>query len=447
MSKLEQAYRQMVAEGNEAPEEEIMEAPAKRKADKSGGESSGLKNDAEDLGPANVDPEGTSPAAKADDKVKKDKGRKADKKAKADAMGAVKEDEEEDEDLDVVAEDEEIEEDEDVVTEADDEDEEEDDEEEKDDDEEDDEDDEDLEAGYEDTLPTTKKAMIELLVKGMNKLTKEQIRTAHKNILTTVESAKASKKQESARAIKVKESIKVNVEDDVEALLNGEEDISEEFKKKTTTIFEAAVREKVESEVDRLEKQYEITVAEEVNEVRDDLVEKIDSYLDYVVEEWLKDNEVAIESGIRSEVTEEFISGLKRLFEEHYIDIPEEKVDVLSDLTKENEDLKEQVNNEINRNIELKKEKDTVSASEVFNDVVDGLADTEIEKMKSLGEGIEFEDEDSYREAISTLRENYFPKTRVAEEEVVEVEDSPEDDLNGPMATYYKAINRFNTQV
>ncbi len=443
MSKLEQAYRQMVAEENEAPEEEIMEAP--RKADKSGGESSGLKNDAEDLGPANVDPEGASPAAKADDKVKKDKGRKADKKVKADAMGAVKEDEEEDEDLDVVAEDEE--EDEDVVTEAEHEDDEEDDEEEKDDDEEDEDDDEDLEAGYEDTLPTTKKAMIELLVKGMNKLTKEQIRTAHKNILTTVESAKASKKQESARAVKVKESIKVNVEDDVEALLNGEEDISEEFKKKTTTIFEAAVREKVETEVDRLEKEYEQSVAEEINEVRDDLVEKIDSYLDYVVEEWLKDNEVAIESGIRSEVTEEFISGLKRLFEEHYIDIPEDKVDVLSDLTKENEDLKEQVNNEINRNIELKKEKDSVSASEVFNDVVDGLADTEIEKMKSLGEGIEFEDEDSYREAISTLRENYFPKTRVAEEEVVEVEESPEDELNGPMATYYKAINRFNTQV
>ena len=440
MSKLEQAYRQMVAEENEAPEEEIMEAP--RKADKSGGESSGLKNDAEDLGPANVDPEGASPAAKADDKVKKDKGRKADKKVKADAMGAVKEDEEEDEDLDVVAEDEEIEEDEDVVTEADDED-----DEEEDDEEEDEDDDEDLEAGYEDTLPTTKKAMIELLVKGMNKLTKEQIRTAHKNILTTVESAKASKKQESARAVKVKESIKVNVEDDVEALLNGEEDISEEFKKKTTTIFEAAVREKVETEVDRLEKEYEQSVAEEINEVRDDLVEKIDSYLDYVVEEWLKDNEVAIESGIRSEVTEEFISGLKRLFEEHYIDIPEDKVDVLSDLTKENEDLKEQVNNEINRNIELKKEKDSVSASEVFNDVVDGLADTEIEKMKSLGEGIEFEDEDSYREAISTLRENYFPKTRVAEEEVVEVEESPEDELNGPMATYYKAINRFNTQV
>ena len=444
MSKLEQAYRQMVAEENEAPEEEIMEAP--RKADKSGGESSGLKNAAEDLGPANVDPEGASPAAKADDKVKKDKGRKADKKVKADAMGAVKEDEEEDEDLDVVAEDEEIEEDEDVVTEAEHEDDEEDDEEEKDDDEDED-DDEDLEAGYEDTLPTTKKAMIELLVKGMNKLTKEQIRTAHKNILTTVESAKASKKQESARAVKVKESIKVNVEDDVEALLNGEEDISEEFKKKTTTIFEAAVREKVETEVDRLEKEYEQSVAEEINEVRDDLVEKIDSYLDYVVEEWLKDNEVAIESGIRSEVTEEFISGLKRLFEEHYIDIPEDKVDVLSDLTKENEDLKEQVNNEINRNIELKKEKDSVSASEVFNDVVDGLADTEIEKMKSLGEGIEFEDEDSYREAISTLRENYFPKTRVAEEEVVEVEESPEDELNGPMATYYKAINRFNTQV
>ena len=441
MSKLEQAYRQMVAEENEAPEEEIMEAP--RKADKSGGESSGLKNDAEDLGPANVDPEGTSPAAKADDKVKKDKGRKADKKVKADAMGAVKEDEEEDEDLDVVAEDEEIEEDEDVEEAHnghDDEDDEEEDDEEEDDD-------EDLEAGYEDTLPTTKKAMIELLVKGMNKLTKEQIRTAHKNILTTVESAKASKKQESARAVKVKESIKVNVEDDVEALLNGEEDISEEFKKKTTTIFEAAVREKVETEVDRLEKEYEQSVAEEINEVRDDLVEKIDSYLDYVVEEWLKDNEVAIESGIRSEVTEEFISGLKRLFEEHYIDIPEDKVDVLSDLTKENEDLKEQVNNEINRNIELKKEKDSVSASEVFNDVVDGLADTEIEKMKSLGEGIEFEDEDSYREAISTLRENYFPKTRVAEEEVVEVEESPEDELNGPMATYYKAINRFNTQV
>ena len=377
--------------------------------------------------------------------MKKDKGRKADKKVKADAMGAVKEDEEEDEDLDVVAEDEEIEEDEDVEEAHNGHDDEDD--EEEDDEEEDEDDDEDLEAGYEDTLPTTKKAMIELLVKGMNKLTKEQIRTAHKNILTTVESAKASKKQESARAVKVKESIKVNVEDDVEALLNGEEDISEEFKKKTTTIFEAAVREKVETEVDRLEKEYEQSVAEEINEVRDDLVEKIDSYLDYVVEEWLKDNEVAIESGIRSEVTEEFISGLKRLFEEHYIDIPEDKVDVLSDLTKENEDLKEQVNNEINRNIELKKEKDSVSASEVFNDVVDGLADTEIEKMKSLGEGIEFEDEDSYREAISTLRENYFPKTRVAEEEVVEVEESPEDELNGPMATYYKAINRFNTQV
>jgi hypothetical protein len=234
----------------------------------------------------------------------------------------------------------------------------------------------------------------------------------------------------------------VDVSEDVSALTEGEE-LSEEFKTKASTIFEAAVKSKLRSEVERIESAKTQEVAEEVNRVQSELTEKVDAYMGYVVEEWMKENEIAIERGLKGEIAEDFISGLKSLFEEHYIDVPDEKYDILGQQAEKLDALEAKLNEQIEKSAELKKANNQLVRESVFAEVSSDLADTEAEKFKSLAEDVDFTDEDSFRSKLDTLKESYFPKaTTVAESVDSESESSESYDTTGAMSAYMSAISK-----
>ena len=234
----------------------------------------------------------------------------------------------------------------------------------------------------------------------------------------------------------------VDVSEDVSALTEGEE-LSEEFKTKAATIFEAAVKSKLRSEVTRIESEKTQEVAEEINKVRDELTEKVDAYMNYVVEEWMKENEIAIERGLKGEIAEDFISGLKALFEEHYIDVPDEKYDILEAQSEKIDELESKINEQIEKSAELKKQNDKLVRESVFVEVSKDLADTEVEKFKGLAEEVEFNGEESFTEKLNQLKESYFPKSNTIAESVdSESEGSDSYDTTGAMAAYMTAISK-----
>ena len=234
----------------------------------------------------------------------------------------------------------------------------------------------------------------------------------------------------------------VDVSEDVSALTEGEE-LSEEFKDKAATIFEAAVKSKIRSEVARIEMEKTQEVAEEINTIRDELTEKVDAYMNYVVEEWMKENEIAIERGLKGEIAEDFISGLKSLFEEHYIDVPDEKYDILGSQSDKIDELEAKLNEQIEKTADLKKSHDVLVRESVFVEVASDLADTEVEKFKSLAEDVDFTDEDSFRGKLDTLKESYFPKaTTIAESVDTESDGSESFDTTGAMSAYMAAISK-----
>jgi hypothetical protein len=250
-----------------------------------------------------------------------------------------------------------------------------------------------------------------------------------------------------------KEDIKIDVKDDVEALVQGEDGLSEEFKQKAATIFEAAVGVKVVEEVtnriEEYQKQFKDENAEQNSNFQQELTEKVDGYLNYVVEEWMKENELAIERGIRTELVEDFMSGLKTLFTEHYIDIPEEKVDMVDDLFTKVEDLEKQLSEEIDRGVELQQELSSFKKEDVVRKVTQDLADTEAEKVTKLAEGIEYENDEQYSEKLNVLKENYFPKTEAQTSEITEKDESIEDPekevvLSEQMNYYSQAIKKLH---
>ena len=254
-------------------------------------------------------------------------------------------------------------------------------------------------------------------------------------------------KEEEEESVKVDESTlderiaSVDVSDDVSALTKDEE-LSEEFKDKAATIFEAAVKSKLRSEVERIEESKVQEVAEEVNRVRDELTEKVDNYMNYVVEEWMKENEIAIERGLKGEIAEDFISGLKDLFAEHYIDVPDEKYDLLGTQSEKIDELEAKLNEQIEKSAEIKKSHDVLVRESVFAEVASDLADTEVEKFKSLAEDVDFTNEESFRSKLDTLKESYFPKaTTVAESVDSETDGSESFDTTGAMAAYMAAIS------
>jgi len=201
----------------------------------------------------------------------------------------------------------------------------------------------------------------------------------------------------------------LDLSEDINALFADDSTISEEFKSKVATIFEARVIDRVNQIAEKIEADYAKQLEEAVESIQQDLTEKIDDYLNYVVEQWMDENEIAIESGLRAEITEEFIAGLRNLFAEHYIDVPAEKVDLVDELAGKVEELESKLNEEIERGVDLNKQLIESRKVEITRSVCEGLTETQVEKIKSLAESVEFSTEEEYKEKLETIRENYFP--------------------------------------
>ena len=238
----------------------------------------------------------------------------------------------------------------------------------------------------------------------------------------------------------------INVKEHVDALMNGEGDLSEEFKMKAATVFEAAVKSKIRDEVERLEEEYKSELEESIKETKEELSEKVDTYLNYVVEEWMKENELAIERGLKGEIAEDFISGLKTLFEDHYVDIPDEKYDVLAAQSEKITELEGKLDEAISNIVTLRKDNGSLVREKAISEATEDLADTEIEKFKSLTEDVEFTDESSFKAKLDTLKESYFPKTKPVETQTVddvETGNAQDVDTTESMSSYMRAIGKF----
>ena len=235
----------------------------------------------------------------------------------------------------------------------------------------------------------------------------------------------------------------INIDDDVNALLGGEE-LTEEFKAKAKTIFEAAINSKVAEIRATIEEEHEARLAEEVAEEKEALQERVDSYLEYVSDEWMEENQLAIEHGLKTELTESFLSGMRSLFEENYVTIPDDKYDVLESMVEKLDDMETKLNEQIEKNIGLNKRLSESVADGILEAVSDGLAATQKEKLASLAESVEFESETEYREKLETLKESYFRKTSTAKTETLtEGEDVPPALATGSMASYLKTLSAF----
>ena len=244
--------------------------------------------------------------------------------------------------------------------------------------------------------------------------------------------------------------LEIDLSADVKALVSSDADLSEEFKDKAAMIFETAVKTRIQEQTKILEARYEEKLSVETETVKEAMVEKVDSYLNYVVEEWMKENELAVERGIRTEIAEDFITGLKDLFKEHYIDVPEEKYNVLDDLTNQTKKLEEKLNDEISKNVDLTKQVSESAKAKAIDEVSTDLADTEKEKFEKMAENVEYDSADKFREKLETIKESYFPKSKIEETASKDEVDSvaanaPSDFTSGKsdaMAAYTAAITK-----
>ena len=237
-----------------------------------------------------------------------------------------------------------------------------------------------------------------------------------------------------------------DIDDDVNALLGGEE-LSEEFKAKAKTIFETALKTKVAEVRKLLEQQYEEKLGEEIIEAKEALAERVDSYLEYVADEWFTENQLAVENGLKEELTQSFLGGMKSLFEEHYVQIPEDKYDVLESMVEKLDDMESKLNEQIEKNISLNKRLAESVADGILDEVSEGLASTQKEKLASLAESVEFESENNYREKLETLKQSYFAQKSspaVKTETLSEGLDATPESIEGSMAAYLKTLQSFN---
>ena len=248
-----------------------------------------------------------------------------------------------------------------------------------------------------------------------------------------------------------KESYDVDMSDDIDALV-ADEDLSEEFKTKAKTIFEAAVATRVREKVLEVETQYEEKTTEAIEEIKEDLSEKVDSYLNYVAESWVTENELAIERGLKSELTEDFINGLKKLFEEHYVEVPEDKFDVVEELAARLDQQEDKLNEEVAQNISLSQDVEELKREKIISEASKDLADSELEKLKTLAEDVDYEDEEKFQEKISTLKEAYFKGEKfeavsddsgVASSDTDPLSTNTVQNVNPHMSGYTSAISKF----
>ena len=236
----------------------------------------------------------------------------------------------------------------------------------------------------------------------------------------------------------------IDVKEHVDALVAGDDSLSEEFKQKAATVFEAAIKSKVKDIAEEIEADYNKKFEEETSKAKDELVEKVDSYLSYVVEEWMKENELALERGIKGEIAEDFISGLKKLFEDHYIDVPDEKYNVLEDQASKIEELNKKLNESIEKNVELSKENSKYVRQSIIDEASKELAETQKEKFNKLAEEIDYKNEEDFRGKVSTIKESYFGKKDSSGEiDDVAADSNPlNEDLSNAMAAYSAAISK-----
>lgn len=397
MSDLDKTIEELEAEiQNEL--EEATDAPKKGAA--KGDSMEKVDGEVQDLGPAVVDPEAkTSGPSKSDDKVKQDKSAPTKGAAPAEKPEKVKEETESDEE---------------EISEA----------------------------------RMTKEMMKKEMQNKMDGMKMQELKAAYDAMVKVKEDEdEEDDDDDDDDEEEMEESIdariaSVDVSEDVAALTSGE-DLSEDFKEKASVIFEAAVKSKLRPEVARLEKQYRAELAEEVTARTEDLVEKVDTYLSYVVQEWMSENELAIERGLKGEIAEDFINGLKDLFTEHYIDVPEERYDVLESQSTKIDDLESKLNEQIEKNADLNKQVGVLVRESVVAQVCEGLTVTEAEKLKGLAEDLEFSDAENFQEKVVALRESYFPKSAPLTESVVDdVTGTEQIDTTGAMAAYLSAISK-----
>ena len=242
-----------------------------------------------------------------------------------------------------------------------------------------------------------------------------------------------------------KEEKDFDVSEHVDALVAGETDLSEEFKSKAATVFEAAIKSKIKDISEEMEADYKQKFEEETSKAKDELVEKVDSYLSYVVEEWMKENQIALERGIKGEIAEDFISGLKKLFEDHYIDVPDEKYNVLEEQASKIDELEKKLNESIEKSVELKKSVAEFTRQSVINEMSKDLADTAKEKFNKLAEEIEYSNEEDFRTKVGVIKESYFGKKVSSNSEIDDVaadSNSLTEDLSNAMAAYSAAISK-----
>ena len=239
----------------------------------------------------------------------------------------------------------------------------------------------------------------------------------------------------------------IDVEEDIQALLEGE-DLSEEFQDKARTIFETAIKSKVSELKEELKKEYEQSLTEEVSSIKEEIEDRSDAYLEYVAQEWLEENQLAVEHGLKTEMTESFLTGMKSLFEDHYVTIPEEKYDVLNSMVEKLDEMEDKLNEQINKNVALTKRLSESTADVILADVSEGLAVSQKEKLASLAENVEFDSEETYREKLGTLRESYFPANpgtpRNHSENLSEGTEAPQAAPTGLMETYLQTMNRVS---
>ena len=292
----------------------------------------------------------------------------------------------------------------------------------------------------------TKAEMAMEMKKQLDSMKMDELKAAY-DVMMNAKDDEEMDESDKAKSEAVEKRVQdIDVKEHVDALMNGEGDLSEEFKKKAATVFEAAVKSKVRDEVARLEDEYKSELDESIKQTKSELSEKVDTYLNYVVEEWMKENELAIERGLKGEIAEDFISGLKTLFEDHYVDIPDEKYDVLEAQSEKISELENKLNESIQQVVDLKKDRGSLVRDKVISEASEDLADTEIEKFKSLIEDVEFTDEESFKEKLGTLKESYFPKTKPVETQTiddVETGNAQDVDTTDSMQSYMRAIGKY----
>ena len=293
-----------------------------------------------------------------------------------------------------------------------------------------------------DPMPKTKAGMIAAMVHNLQNMNKAQLMKA----MTQYNSTDPEAFDGEPIAEKQEAEVQVDFKDDLKALVAEEATLSDEFKQKAETIFEAAINTKVNAEIDRLEEKYNEELAEEIESTKADLVEKVDNYLNYVVENWMEENKLAIQNGLRTEIAEDFMTKLKGLFEESYIEVPEGKVDMVDDLADQVEELEKTVNESTQKAIDMAVELEGYKRDAIIREATKDLAETQVEKLKKLAENVDFEDEETFTQKVAQLKESYFAKKITSQEGEIVEDDTPSVETSDSMASYLNAIKKTQTK-